>query len=678
LKEGEMEPIDGRKFSPYGDRRRGTAELSVRALVLGAVVAAVMGAANVYIGLKVGMTVCASIPAAVLSIAILRGLLRGGGVLEHNIVQTTGSAGESLAAGIIFTMPALIIAGVWSEFDFWTVSLVALLGGLLGVFFMVPLRRSLMVDEEKTLRYPEGVACAQVLYAGGKSGRGVWLLLIGGLIGLLGTGVGRMMGCSTELAGAVGLGGGAVVMLSFDLAVAPLAVGAIIGPVIALLVLIGSAVTFLALIPFHLANHPELGGNVWGAYPTCRYAGVGAMVVGGLWSIVRMRKSIRQALSRLFEKISPTQKEALLARREDLPAKPLFAAAGLVAVGVFFLYWHVLGSLPYAILASVAMLVAGFFFVAVSSYVVGLVGSSSNPVSGMTICTLLFAALLLLPLGLAGKAAVLALLVVSGVVCCAAATAGDISQDLKTGHLVGAKPYKQQLAQILGVVAAAFVMAPVLTMLPKAYTFSPPHGGAKKAAEAENGDAGKAAGKEVLKAPQATMFAQLASLLAHWETPADREAREAARREGKELPKREIPWGYLLFGVLLALGLGVGDVFLSRAKSSFRLYIMPAAVGLYLPLGLGVTITAGALLVWFMGRSLSRERRKAWQHAAVLLASGLIAGEAFAGIGTAPLLGAGVTWSTWFSGRSIIPALTVAAAVVAYVWLRFSKRREET
>lgn len=599
-----MKPSDEQKFSPYLNDREEVRELTVQSIVLGAMIAAGMCAAMLYLGLRIGMTICASIPAAVISMGILRGILRRGTILENNIVQTIGSAGESLAAGALFTMPALILAGIWTEFDYWTVTMVALLGGFLGVFFMIPLRRSLII-EEKELTYPEGVACAEVLKAGQKRGIGVTLLVVGGVLGATAKLLISLVASIAEKAVVlIKLSKGIFTAFAIDFSLAAFGVGYIVGFNISALVLLGGAIAWFIAIPIYLSCHPELAEpqtfkHLKSVYGTVRYLGVGAMVVGGIWSIVRMRSGIIRALKSLSKRISSSSPQALktIERTEqDMPFHSIIIFGILSVIGIFLLYSFVLEGYSASVTATVAMFVTGFFFVAVSSYITGLVGSSNNPVSGMTICTILFTFALLYLFGVSGATGIFALLVVAGVVCCAAATAGDVSQDLKTGYIVGATPKKQQIGQIIGVAASAFIIAPVLGVLHSTYRI----------------------GSDDMPAPQAGMFHSLS---------------EGLMKKGSE-----IPWNLVLIGAIMAVGIGIIDEILRKKKSSFRLHIMPLAVGLYLPLYLGVIIFTGGIVSLFQTiliRKKDERKRAQLKQYGVLVASGLVAGEALAGIAIA-------------------------------------------
>ncbi|MDE0105784.1 MAG: oligopeptide transporter, OPT family [Bryobacterales bacterium] len=572
------------------EQSRPPVEFTVRAVLIGLLIGTVLTAANTYLGLYAGMTVSGSIPAAIVSMGILRGLLRRGTVHENNIVQTVASAGEAVAAGIIFTVPAMVITGVWDGFPFWEVSLIGLLGGLLGVLFMIPLRRSLIV-EEKGLVYPEGVACAKVLQAGEVGGgpmRAVVASLGSGLafkalVGLIGVFRG-----TAEYAWAVGR---TVVYAGTDVSLALVGVGVIVGLEISAACLGGGVIAWLFAIPVYLWQHAMPGAEpidaaweVWSGQ--VRYMGVGAMIVGGLSSIWKIRGGIATAMRRLGRGLNHG-KQTIRRTDRDLPNSVAGTVFLVAAAGTFVLYNSVTGSPWVALAAGSAMLAASFFFVAVSSYICGLVGSSNNPISGMTICALLFSSGILLILGMSGTSGMLGALGVASIVCCAAATAGDTSQDLKTGHIVGATPRLQQFGQFAGILAPVFSIAPVLALLHRAYGIGTD-------------------GPDALLAPQATLFASIVEGL---------------------FSSAQIPWGMVVSGALVALGIVVLDGYLERSGSRFRAHVMPVAVGIYLPLAVMVPVFLGGLVA----EALRRRSARGGQGG-LLIASGLIAGEAVAGI----------------------------------------------
>ncbi len=626
------------RFKPFVPPEAAIPELTVASVVLGVVLGIIMTAANTYAGLYAGMTVTASIPAAVISMGVLRGMLRRGTILENNIVQTIASAGESLAAGIIFTIPALVIAGVWQEFHFWTVTIIAITGGLLGVLFMIPLRRTLII-EEKELIYPEGLACAEVLEVGEKKGSGVAYIFsaigIGAIFKLLVSALGVVKG-AVEGAWAYGR---TAVYFGSDMSVLLLGIGYIVGMNIGVLVFIGGAIGWLIGIPIYGAIHglPEgttLVDQVTTVWSTqIRYMGVGAMIVGGLWSIVKIRKGIGKGLRDAVLGREHEGVGSILRTDEDLKQKIVLGLTIATVVAVFLIYVQLTPTVGISLVSTVSMVLAGFFFVAVSSYIVGLVGSSNNPISGMTICTILFASALLLLAGMRGEAGILAVLGVAGVVCCAAATAGDISQDLKTGYLVGATPKRQQFGQILGVTIPAFVIAPVLVVLQKAYGI----------------------GSEELPAPQANLFASIARAM---------------------FTKSAMPWIMVKIGIAIGIALIIIDEILRSRNVKFRAHVMPVAVGIYLPLGLSVPILIGGIIN-HITRRIARPSgaEEATVHRGILFGSGLIAGEAIMGIITAFLIVGGMKLPLLSFNSSILSLALFALAALGVIYVALKPRQ---
>jgi putative OPT family oligopeptide transporter len=607
-------------------------EFTLLSVGLGLLIALVMTAANVYLGLYAGMTVSASIPAAVLGMGAYRMLGRRD-ILGTNIVQTLASSGESLAAGAIFTIPALVLVGAWQDFKFWPTTLITMSGGLLGIAFMVPLRKLLIVESPQ-LTYPEGVACAEVLKsgAGGAPGSLAYLgkgFLLGGLFKL---GASSGMGGLGVLSGTVewaGRWGGRVFFAGSDLSPALLSVGFITGLGVAVQVFLGGAIAWVAGLP--LLTQPEAmaagpaSDAAWGLWSTqIRYLGVGAMVVGGIWSIFSIRKGILQGLGSLSVSYRTAKADAKPMRTEEnMPGRVLLALLAFCALLTFALYWYLLKAPGLSLLTTALMMAAAFLLTGVSSYIVGLVGSSNNPVSGMTISALLGTAGFFLVLGFKGDSAILATLGVAAVVCCAACSAADCSQDLKTGYLIGATPKYQQYAEIIGAVAPAFVIAPVLTLLHHSYVIG---GG--------------------LKAPQATLFASLA---------------------GGIFGKGQIPYLMVGLGAGIGIALIAADAWLKARGSRFRLHPMPVAVGMYLPFTLSAPIFLGGLIRYLGQRGLNREQaERETGNAGILLSSGLIAGESILGVILAvfvymkwPLA---VAWHpSWLVWASIGPFLGLAA-----------------
>jgi putative OPT family oligopeptide transporter len=634
---------EDKKFVPFVPPEKSIAELTVASVLLGVILGAIMTAANTYAGLYAGMTVTASIPAAVISMGILRGVLGRGTILENNVVQTIASAGESLAAGIIFTMPALVLVGVWQDFKFWPVTIIAITGGLLGVLFMIPLRRTLIV-EEKELIYPEGLACAEVLEVGETKGSGIVYIFsaigVGVVFKHFVAGFGFIRG---TVEGAIAAGRSAM-YFGCDMSVLLLGIGYIVGANIGVLVFIGGAIGWIFGIPIYAAVHglpagESLVGQVAEVWSTqIRYMGVGAMIVGGLWSIVKVRKGIARGLRDALLGHKHLGSGPVPRTEQDLRRRLILTLALVTIVAIFGIYYYLTPSVGITVVSTFSMVVAGFFFVAVSSYIVGLVGSSNNPISGMTICTILFASALLLLSGLRGSEGILAALGVAGVVCCAAATAGDISQDLKTGYLVGATPRRQQIAQVLGVVFPAFVIAPVLMVLQKAYGI----------------------GSSELPAPQATLFASITNGM---------------------FGTGQIPWSMVQIGVGIGIALIIIDEILRYQGSTFRAHVMPVAVGIYLPLGLSVPILIGGLINP-MTRYFSRGRgdQESTVHRGILFSSGLIAGEAIMGIIAAFLIVGGISLPlfAWDNpvGSTLLSLAFFGAAIAALVYVALKHEKK--
>jgi putative OPT family oligopeptide transporter len=595
--------------------------------VLGIVLSAVLAGANAYLGLFAGLTVSASIPAAVISMAILK-LFRDSNILENNIVQTAASAGESLAAGVIFTFPALIILNYWNVFDYVWVSVIAGIGGLLGVLFTIPLRRSLIVEQQ--LAFPEGTATAEVLRAGDDHGGAKVIgiaALIGGLTKFCETGF-RLWPATAQAGGYAGQS--TIAYIGSNLSPALVGVGYIVGLNVAVLVFLGGAISWYLAIPiystFFLDTDPalaglfaggigaaDLAGQIWTT--KIRYLGVGAMLVGGIWALFSMRGSLWTGLSRGLAKESA---ELLHHTERDVPMRWVLISIAVFIVPIALLYYAIVGIVGAAIAMTVVMVIAGFLFSAVAAYMAGLVGSSQNPVSGVTIATILFASLLLVVvMGNDASAGPAAAIMVGAVVCCAAAIGGDNMQDLKAGYLVGATPWKQQLMQALGVVSAALVMALILNLLLEAYGFG----------------AATAAHPNALAAPQATLMASVA---------------QGVFGGG-------LPWGMVASGAgigVLIIGL---DEYLRIAGRRWRAPVLAVAVGLYLPLELSVPILAGGLIAHVVGRSVARRGRRIGRGG-ILFAAGLITGEALIGIGLAvpivisgeqDVLALGYSWPGW-------------------------------
>jgi len=552
-------------------------ELTLTALVLGMVLAVVFGAANAYLGLRVGLTVSASVPAAVVSMAVLRFVLRRDSILENNMVQTIGSAGESLAAGAIFTIPALYLWAEERPADFaapelLSVTLIALAGGLLGVLLMVPLRRPLIV-EDKSLTYPEGLACADVLKAGeagAKHARNVFMGL--GVAAAIKTVTGGFKWIPESFLWPVRAVRGAV---GLDISPALLGVGYIVGPRVSALLFGGAMFGWMVLIPVLAATVPEAqsmwdAGNVkaiWKGY--VRYVGAGAIAMGGFISLVRSMPIFVRAFRR--PQGGAAGGEGADAAGRDLPMK---IVVGCIVCVVAFIW--LVPAVPVSLPGALLIALFGFFFATVSARMVGIVGSSNNPVSGMTIATLVVATLVLRETGTVGAAGMVAAIAIGSVVCIVAAIAGDTAQDLKTGRILGATPWKQQVGEIVGVGASALAIGGTLVLLHRAWGF----------------------GSDAISAPQATLMKVIV--------------------EG--IMDGGLPWIPIAGGVLLAVVLAV-----------LRIQVMPVAIGMYLPVGLGVTMFFGGLVRWFVDRRHGGAAAGG-EDPGTLLSAGLIAGEGLCGI----------------------------------------------
>lgn len=591
-------------------------EMTLKAVLLGSLLAVVMGAANAYLGLYAGMTVAASIPAAVISMAVLRSLLRAGlvrqvNILENNIVQTIASAGEALAAAVIFTFPALIILGIWKELDYWTTTVAAVLGGTLGVLFSVSLRRLYIVEQD--LPYPEGAACAEVLIAGERGGSAVKLL--GAAFGLsalfkmatrVETGDGRVasLGLWRETIGGTADAGGTKFAFGAAFSPALLGVGYIVGPRIAAMVFAGGVIGGLIALPVVSSTTPA--DFPFRIMDRVRFLGVGTMVVGGLWTLWTMRSAITRGAGEALKGMrgSGASGPAPLRTERDIPPSRAMLGGLLLGVPIGGVFYALTGSAVIAAICVVVMGVAAYIFSAISGYIAGILGSSNNPLSGMTIIALLFTAVFLAVLGLSGVSGMAAVIGVAAVVAAATSIAGDNLQDLKTGWIVGATPYWQQIALIIGVASSALLVAPVVNILNTVYGI------------------GKG-----LPAPQAFLM--------------------AAITRGVFTGTMDI--AMVGAGAALGIGLIVASRFLK-----VKISVMAVAVGIYLPVYLSTPIMLGGLVRWFVERSANRaagpsppkaefETFKETMHGkGVLFASGLIAGEALMGVMLAALVVGGL------------------------------------
>ena len=659
---------------------RSLPEITVKALILGVVLSMVLAAANAYLGLFAGMTVSASIPAAVISMGVLR-LFKKSNILENNIVQTAASAGESLAAGVIFTLPALVIMGFWEDFNYFWVTIIAGFGGTLGVLFTIPLRRSLIV--EGNLKFPEGIATAEVLETGQQGGSGVVYIAVASVAGALFKVGAKGIGFWPEVVEVAGRVKGSIAYFGSNLSPALLSVGYIVGLNIAVLIFLGGALNWYAAIPFVAAqdewptyqlldknvpddwdisnaqygiidpndanvwNDSTNEAQMWNAFvleckvadanatvaeteaatkhnahvkaqlgtaveatdyagqiwsKRTRYLGVGGMLIGGLWTIFAMRKSLFSGITsglRAYRQV--TDGENTIARTEkDMSMKWVLILIIASIIPLFLVYQYFVKDIMVSLTMAAVMLVAGFVFSAVAAYMAGLVGSSNNPISGVTIATVTVSALLLvLLMGRDNASGPAAAIIIGSVVCCAAAIAGDNMQDLKAGQIVGATPWRQQVMQLVGTASAALIIAPVLMLLHKAYGF--------------RGQPG--AGSDALSAVQANLMASVAN----------------------GVFKGNLPWTYVFIGMGIAAAVITLDEYLKRIGSTFRTPVLAVTIGIYLPLELEVPILLGGLIHYatkrfHTRRQTAKEQIEASSRNGLLFASGLITGEALMGI----------------------------------------------
>lgn len=580
-------------FKPYIPADKVVPEFTVTALLIGILLAIVFGAANAYLGLLVGMTVSASIPAAVISMGIIRVILRKDSILENNMVQTIGSAGESVAAGAIFTLPALFLWAEEGKIDFpsiLTIFLIALFGGVLGVCFMVPLRQALIVEEHGTLPFPEGTACAEVLLAGEEGGSKAGTVFAG--LGI--AAVYKFLADGTQLfKSEIGHAFESYKGSQVGIQVLPAlaGVGYICGPKISSYMFTGGTLSWFVLMPLIALFGADAtifpasktvtelltmeGGGpsaLWSNY--IKYIGAGAVATGGIISLIKslplIIRTFKQAIDSMKNKNAAHKG---LRTEQDLPIPVLIAVALVIAV----LIW-LIPTFPVNLIGALIIVVFGFFFATVSSRMVGLIGSSNNPVSGMTIATLLFATVILKATGTTGITGMVGAISIGGIICIVAAIAGDASQDLKTGFIVGATPKKQQLGEIIGVVASAAAIGFVLYLLNEAWGY----------------------GTEKIPAAQATMMKMLV--------------------EG--IMNGELPWALIFIGVFIAIVVEI-----------LHMPVMPFAVGMYLPFSLSAGIMAGGVVrILVEKRKGTEKEKKARTDRGLLFTSGMIAGEGIVGI----------------------------------------------
>ena len=580
------------EFKPYIPADRVMPELTVTSIVMGMLLAVIFGAANAYLGLRVGMTVSASIPAAVISMGVIRVIMKRNSILESNMVQTIGSAGESLAAGAIFTMPALFLwaeEGLCDMPSLVEITLIALCGGVLGVLFMVPLRNALIVKEHETLLYPEGTACADVLLAGEEGGANASTVFSGmGLAAAFKFVVDGLKVLPSDVAFAFKSFKGEIGMEVYP---ALLGVGYIVGPQIASYMFVGSVIGWMVIIPLiclfgldtwlypadvgtTIADLYAAGGaaKIWSTY--VKYIGAGAIATGGIISLIKSLPLIITTFRDSIKSMKGGKNTNTARTAQDLPMQMILF--GIVAM--ILIIW-VVPAIPVTLLGAAIIVVFGFFFATVSSRMVGLVGSSNNPVSGMAIATLLIATMSIKASGKTGIDGMTAAIAIGSVICIVAAIAGDTSQDLKTGYLLGATPKKQQMGEIIGVVVSGLAIGGVLYLLNAAWGY----GGAE------------------VPAPQATLMKMIV--------------------EG--IMGGNLPWNLVFIGVFLAIALEI-----------LRVPVMPFAIGLYLPIYLNASIMIGGVVRMFMDRrkNVDEETKTKQTTDGTLYCAGMIAGEGLVGI----------------------------------------------
>ena len=615
---------ENNQFKPYIAANKVTPEFTVTSIVMGVILAVVFGAANAYLGLRVGMTVSASIPAAVIAMGVIRVVMRKNSILESNIVQTTGSAGESLAAGAIFTLPALYLWAAEGKMDkpnLLEITLIALLGGLLGVFFMVPLRNALIVKEHGTLPYPEGTACAEVLLAGEEGGANASTVFAGmgfaALFKFIIDGIKAVPGeISFKIKGYAG---------EFGTQIYPavMSVGYICGPRISSYMFGGGILSWLVLIPVivlfgeTLTLYPGTapigemfaqGGAsaIWGTY--IRYIGAGALAAGGIISLIKSLPLIVRTFRDSLKSMAGGSNVGSERTNQSLSMKLV-----LIAIAILTLLVWLVPAIPVSLLGAAIVVIFGFFFATVSSRMVGLVGSSNNPVSGMAIATLLIATVILKFTGDTGAHGMRAAIAIGSIICIVAAISGDTSQDLKTGYLLGATPKKQQLGEIIGVVAAALAIGGTLNLLDSAWGF----------------------GGDELAAPQATLMKMII--------------------EG--VMDGNLPWGLVFIGVFIAI-----------VVELIGIPVLPFAIGVYLPVHLNACIMVGGLIRLAVDKmKKDEEEKKRITSDGILFCSGMIAGEGLVGILLALLAVFGLNKVIDISGFLNLPdGVAKAAALVVF------------
>ncbi len=627
--------MENNNFKPYVPADKVTPEITLTSIIMGILLAVVFGAANAYLGLRVGMTVSASIPAAVIAMGVIRVIMKKNSILESNVVQTIGSAGESLAAGAIFTLPALFLwaaEGTMDKPGIVEITIIALLGGLLGVFFMVPLRNALIVREHGVLPYPEGTACAEVLLAGEEGGANASTVFAGmGFAALFKFIIDGLKAVPGEIGFKIkGYAG----EIGTQIYPAVMSVGYICGPRISSYMFAGGVLSWLVLIPMIVLFGKDIvlypgtetigamydaggAGAIWGSY--IRYIGAGALAAGGIISLIKSLPLIVRTFRDAIKGIAGAGSAGSERTAQDMSMKIV-----LIAIAILTLLVWLVPAIPVTLIGAVIVVVFGFFFATVSSRMVGLVGSSNNPVSGMAIATLLIATLILKLTGDSGAHGMRSAIAIGSIICIVAAIAGDTSQDLKTGYLLGATPKKQQIGEVIGVIAAAFAIGGTLYLLDSAWGF----------------------GTDELAAPQATLMKMII--------------------EG--VMDANLPWSLVFVGVFIAIVVEVVGI-----------PVLPFAIGVYLPVHLNACIMVGGLVRLVMDKlKRNKEEKDAIVSDGILFCSGMIAGEGIVGIALAILAVFGVNSMIDISGilnlsTPVANALSlVVFALVVLSVLKFS------
>lgn len=620
--------MDNQKnFKPYIPAEKITPELTLTSIVVGMLLAVIFGAANAYLGLKVGMTVSASIPSAVIAMGVIKMILRKNSALEVNMVQTIGSSGESLAAGAIFTLPALFIwasEGIMEKPNLIEITLIAIIGGMLGIFFMVPLRNALIVKEHGILPYPEGTACAEVILAGEKGGSSAKTVFAGmGFAALFKFIIDGLKLVAGEVAVTFkGFAG----TIGTQIYPAVLSVGYICGPRIASFMFGGGLLAWLVLIPLivffggeTVQATFEAGGayGIWSNY--IKYIGAGALVAGGFISLIKSMPLIVRTFADAIKGLS--LKSGTTDKRTEKDMNFLFVILGVIAMALVI--W-IVDIIPVNFIGAIIIVIFGFFFATVSSRMVGLVGSSNNPVSGMTIATVLVATVILKSTGLVGTKGMISAIAIASIVCIVTAIAGDTSQDLKTGYLLGATPVKQQIGEIFGVLSSGLAIGGTLYLLDAAWGF---------------GSAG-------LEAPQASMMKMIV--------------------EG--VMDGNLPWALIISGAFIAVVIEL-----------LRIPVLPFAIGVYLPVHLNACIMVGGIIRLFFDKmKMPEERKESVINKGVLFSSGMIAGEGLVGIALALFVVLGLDQKLDLAARFNIPAVVsnigslVLFAIIILTFLKFS------